>query len=546
MTSTTAESSSLLSSPHAPLDHLDGRPSHVHNTGSRLAQNTVSNILGQAFIIGLTFFSTPYITRKLGASQYGALSLLMTYLFAFSLLNLGINTSLVKYLAELLPQNRLKEMQNYLSTSLTVLLGVGLLVGAAICFLAGPIARSCFKGPPELMESATVALRIASVAFVLQFLSQVMLAIPTALQRFEILNLVRAGSEVLRISGTVVLLWSGLGHGLPSLMVVMLLTGLCACVAYAFAARRLLPRLQFVPGFSRKHLSSLFKHSRYVVLASAGVQIVSIADTFLIGYFLPVASVAYYAVAYTLAQRIWTFVANVLSVVFPAASSFGGAGQPERIRELYLRGMKIGAAVACFPALALCIFSRPFLLHWLGHDYAQEGAWVLRLLALGFLINSFTCVPYQVLQSTCHADTAAKGVGVYTVINLTLFAILIPPFGILGASAGFLTSQLLFAPWFINIVNLLLDVSWGAMVRVAFLPVFICAGLAILGCSAFFTWVHSLFSLGVLIAFGLLAYSILAFRFVLDTQERTICKSLFGRILRKPSIPPAIPENCRS
>jgi len=515
---------SVLSPPEIPrIEH----PPHAHSTGSRLIQNTVSNIVGQIVVVLLTFYSTPYITRKLGAAQYGALSLLMTYLFAFSLLNLGINTSLVKYLAELLPKRRISDMQGYVSTSLTLLVGIGALIGATVCVFAGPIVRICFRGSAELLPLTVLALRIASVAFILQFLTQVMLSVPTAMQRFEIVNMVRAGSEALRIAGAVVLLW--LGYGLPSLMGMVLVASLSACIAYAIAAKKLIPALNIVPGFSRSHLGSLLTHSKYVVLANAGNQVVSAADVFLIGYFLPVANVAYYGIGYTLAQRMSIFVNNVVSVVFPAASSFSGAEQAGKVRELYLRGMKLCATVGCFPALGLAIFSRPFLMYWLGSDYAREGALVLALLALWFLINSFSYVPYQVLQSTHHADTAAKAIAAYTILNVTLFLLLIPRFGIVGAATGFLIAQLVFVPLFMQRANRLLGVPWKAVLSVSYLRPFFAASLAGAVCWLCRPWVSSFGTLAAAVAIGGTVYTLLVALAVLDPGERAASILLVNR-----------------
>jgi O-antigen/teichoic acid export membrane protein len=418
-------------------------------------------------------------------------------------------------------------MQGYISTSLTLLVGIGVLIGLTVCVFAGPIVRSCFKGPAELLLPTTLALRIASVAFILQFLTQVMLSIPTALQRFEILNMVRAGSEAFRIAGAVVLLW--LGYGLPSLMGMVLLASLSACLAYAIAAKKLLPELNIVPGFSRSHLGSLLRHSRYVVLANAGNQVVSAADVFLIGYFLPVANVAYYAIGYALAQRVSIFVNNVVSVVFPAASSFAGADQADKVRELYLRGMKLCATVGCFPVLALSIFSRPFLMYWLGSDYAREGALVLSLLAIGFLINSFSYVPYQVLQSTHHADTAAKAITAYAILNVTLFCFLIPRFGIVGAAAGFLIAQLLFVPVFIQRANQLLGLRWTAVLRVSYFQPLLAAGLAGGFCWACRSWVTSFNTLAAVVATGLIVYTLLVMLAVVDPRERAVCVFLVNR-----------------
>lgn len=513
----------------APIVAESVRRPHVraHTNGTRLVQNTVSNFAGQVIITLLAFFSIPYITRKLGASQYGALSLLMTYLFAFSLLNLGMNASLVKYLAELLPKNRMEEMQRYLSTSLTVLVGIGAGIALLVFMLADMIVRHCFKGSASLAPSTVLALRIASMAFILQFLIQVASSIPAAAQRFEIINLVRAGSEGLRIIVTVVLL--ALGFGLPSLMAVVIFASLCACVGYALASRRLIPALRLRPGFSQRHLLSLLRHSRYVLIVNLSNQLVGTMDNLLIGVFLPIANVAYYAIAYTLAQRLWTFVANLISVVFPAASAFAGAERQDQLKQLYLRGMKVAACAGCFPAVALCLFSQPFLLYWLGPDYAKQGAPVLSLLALGFLVNSFTYVPYQVLQSTHYAGTAAKGSIIYGAINLGLFFVFIPRFGIIGAATAFLLGQILFVPWFIKKANRLLGVGWRTLFAASYARVFIAAALACSACWFFRVWVDSILTLAVVITAGLVLYVLLAATLVLDSTEKEACRALVQR-----------------
>jgi O-antigen/teichoic acid export membrane protein len=509
------------------LERSDLRLRGAHSTGSRLVQNTVSNIAGQSFIVVLTFLSTPYITRKMGATQYGTLSLLMTYLFAFSLLNLGINASLVKYIAELMPKGQMKDVQEYFSTSLTVLVGIGVLIALFVCFLAPAIVRTALKGQNELTGSAVLALRIASIAFVLQFLTQVLSAVPAAAQRFEIVNLVRAGTEGLRLLGTVALLH--FGRGLPYLMAMVLLSSLAGCVVFAIISKRLMPTLNLAPGFSKNYFSSLFGHSKYIVVTNASNQAVSAADTFLIGLFLPVANVAYYAIAYTLAQRMWSFVANVVAVVFPAASAFSGVGNTEQLGELYVRAMKLSVAIGCFPAVAICIFSRPFLLLWLGPDYANKGSTALVVLTVGFLINSFSYVAYQMLQGARHADIAAKGAVIYVIVNLTLFLILIPTFGILGASAGFLMAQLLFVPWFITKANALLGISWGPMLKLAYLPSFVCAAIAAVICLAFLSSVHSFLTLALAVGFGMVVYTGLGIRFVLDARDREAARLMLQR-----------------
>lgn len=498
-----------------------------HTAASRLVFNTLSNFLGQATLILLTFFSTPYITRKMGSVQYGVLSLLMIYLFSFSLLNLGMNTSLVKYLAELLPGTKYNEMQRYVSTALTVLVGIGLVAGVVIFVAATPLVHHVFQGTGRHTTDTILALRIASIAFVLQFLIQVVSAVPIAAQRFEVVNAVRVVSEVLRIGGTVAIV--SVGGRLPAMLALVMFTSVFLCVAYAMAARRIVPQLSFRPGFSRAHLYSLLRHSKYVAVTNVSNQVVGTADNVILGAFLPVANLAYYGIAYSLCQRFSAMVANVSSVVFPAASAFAASDRPDQVRELYVRGTKIAAATSCFPALALCLFSRQFLLHWLGAEYADNGALVLSFLVLGFMVNACSMVAFQVLQGTSYVSTAARGSVVYMLISLVLFVAFIPKFGLRGASAGFFAGQLIFVLWFVGKANRILAVTWGQLVSRAYVRVALiavgCCGLSVL----WWPWIHSLVTLGLAVGFGLAAYAAMAYFVILDGKERETCRMLVQR-----------------
>jgi O-antigen/teichoic acid export membrane protein len=492
-------------------------------TAVRLVLNTVSNFVGQGIVLLVTFFSTPYVTRKLGATQYGTLNLLIICIFSVSLLNLGINTSLVKYLAELMPKGEMGEVQRYFSTALTVLVGIGLLVAVLIFASAGAIVHHFFKDTGEFTSATYVALRIASIAFVLQFLTQVLLSVAAGVQRFEILNIVGTASDTARLLGMIVVVY--LGGGLVALMALLMVVSLCTCTTYAFVAKALAPQLSLRPGFSVRHLRALVTHSKFVLVGNAGRQLVGSADNVIIGYCLPVSALAYYGISYSIAQRLWTLVGNVASVVFPAASAFSGSDDQAHVQELYLRGTKIAAAAACFPALALAIFSRELMLYWLSPEYAANGARVLACLSLGFLVNSFSFVPYQTLQSTHYAATTAKGSVGYALINVVMFLLLIPRYGIVGASSAFLLSQFAFVPWFTRLANQRIGVPHSAVIS-SYAKVFVVAAA-----SCAITWtgrflVHSLISLGLVVGVGFSLYLILAYSLVLDRRERTACKLL--------------------
>jgi O-antigen/teichoic acid export membrane protein len=442
----------------------------------------------------------------------------MIYLFTFSLLNFGINASLVKYVAELVLSRRFSDMEKYLGTSLILLGGIGALIAVAGSLFASPIVHQFLNGPPDLVRSNILSLRIASIALVLQFMCQVWSAVPAAVQRFDILNGVRVGSELVRVIGTVTLLH--LGFALPALLSVTLFASLCACIGYLVATKSLVPQLPLIPNFSGAHARSLLAHSKYILMGNLSNHVVGTADSMLIGYFLPVSSVAYYTIAYGLGQKLWSLVGNVASVVFPAASALSASEESVHLKELYFRGTKLTAAVACFPALSLCLFSRHFLSFWLGPDYATHSANALSILAIAFLLYSLTHVPCLILQATHYASAAAKAFVKYLLLNLCLFVVLIPTFGIVGAAIAFLIAQSLFVPWFVRLASRLLDIRLTHLIRRCYLPVL---GLgAAGGCVEWLCepWIHSFARLVLVVSAGLAVYSSLGVFVLLDSYER--------------------------
>src|SRR5260370_39037251 len=77
--------------------------------GKVVTRNMFSNFVGQAVMTALVLVSVPLFTRHLGTAGFGAFVLLMPYVETFSLLGLGLNAALVKFLAELLPAGKIEE-----------------------------------------------------------------------------------------------------------------------------------------------------------------------------------------------------------------------------------------------------------------------------------------------------------------------------------------------------------------------------------------------------------------------------------------------------
>src|SRR5207247_2473529 len=116
----------------------------------------------------------------------------------------------------------------------------------------------------------------------------------------------------------------------------------------------------------------------------------------------------YYSLPYSLGQKLWIFVGNITSVIFPTASALAGRNSSERLQELYVRSTKFVAAVAAFPALALWLFRYQLLYFWISPDFATNSALCLGVLSWGFLVNGLAHVPATICPAIGRPNIGAR------------------------------------------------------------------------------------------------------------------------------------------
>src|SRR5260370_17817797 len=92
----------------------------------------------------------PYIVRGLGAAQYGILSIAMMLLGYFNIFDLGLSRATVKFVAENLDPENIHKVPELIWTSLSLLVGLGI-IGAAVAAIFVPISVThLFKIPAAL------------------------------------------------------------------------------------------------------------------------------------------------------------------------------------------------------------------------------------------------------------------------------------------------------------------------------------------------------------------------------------------------------------
>jgi O-antigen/teichoic acid export membrane protein len=163
---------------------------------------------------------------------------------------------------------------------------------------------------------------------------------------------------------------------------------------------------------------------------------------FIVGFFLGPASVTYYVVSSRLVNTVGSLLYNAFIVLFPFASEVSTHGEREKVNQLYIESSKLFATFA-FPMLLLtAVFAKPILSLWMGLEFAEKSWMVLSILSLAGLIGSLTTVPNLLTMGLGHS----RIIGIYSVINLTSYVLLLPPLtkwaGVNGTAIAMLAASI--------------------------------------------------------------------------------------------------------
>jgi O-antigen/teichoic acid export membrane protein len=157
---------------------------------------------------------------------------------------------------------------------------------------------------------------------------------------------------------------------------------------------------------------------------------------------------------YGIAMRIALLTTFVLSavniVVAPQFAALHAAGDSAGLKRVAQRTAFWTRAIAV-PALLVLLTVPDLILQFFGPKF-KEGAWALRILAVGQFVNLATGPVGIILLMTGNEKIMRNNIAVSAALNLIGNLVLVPTYGAIGAAASTATALV-----FMNIV------SWAAV-----------------------------------------------------------------------------------
>jgi O-antigen/teichoic acid export membrane protein len=409
---------------------------YTHDQSSishKIVRNTFSNIAGRFWGIAVAVFLTPYIIGHIGVERYGIWALVGVITGYFGLLDFGIGSSFVKYIAEFYARKEHEKINSLINTGFIFYSALGLVIIGLAAVSMG-LLLFFLKIPLVFHDESSFVIFLGVVLFVGSNALSPFVALQTGLQRMDIINKVSIAVSIPSILVTMYVLEHG--FGLRGLMINNAIVFVMTSVVNIVVAFRILPGLRInVMKFDRVMFAKLFTFGYRIQLARLSTVVTAQTDKILIVYFLSIGLVTYYQLGSSMIYYAVSVCGLLVSALMPAFTEIEAKGDRGVLVDAYLRSAKYLSAVTVPIFIFLMFIASKVIFVWMGLGYSK-AILVIRILCVGFMINTIA----QPATAVCMAIDRPQFMSIASVIivflNVGLSLVLVKIFGFFGIAWG--------------------------------------------------------------------------------------------------------------
>ena len=254
--------------------------------------------------------------------------------------------------------------------------------------------------------------------------------------RYEAIGIVASQATTLIIGGLV------LYFNLPILFLILAFT-IPSFLNALYSAVVLYKkyRIKLIPKFDREVFIYLFKIVIPFALAAIFARVYSYIDTIILSKLASSIEVGWYSITYKITFAFQFIPLALVAALYPKMSEYF-VKDKKQLAVIFQQGMKY-LMIIVFPiAVGIGVLSKDIILTFYTAEYTNSIL-PLKILISG-LIFSYLSFPIGAMLNACNKQvTQTIIIGFVMVVNITLNLLLIPEYGIIGASISALVGNIL-------------------------------------------------------------------------------------------------------
>jgi O-antigen/teichoic acid export membrane protein len=368
-----------------------------------IKRNTLINLAGATAPTLISLMIVPLYLRLIGEARFGVLVLVWLVVGYFEFFDFGIGKATSNHMARLRDgPTSAREAAFWTGALINGMLG---LVGGLVLLVGGHYGLTGHFGDKlsgQLTEEIRTALPWMALAVPVGTVSAIGIAALEARERFLALNTLQVlVTALIQLSPLLVAWWRG--PALDGLIAATVIIRIAANLPIFLACRRYVP-LRARPRFCKSLAAPLFRYGGWVTVTAVIGPILVSVDRLLIGSQIGLSAVAHYTVPYNLVTKLQILPASLLRTLFPRFSVL----EWEECVPIARQAVFALAAITLPFTVVAIILMKPFLIVWIGAEFAEVSAPVGEVLLIGLWINSLAWVPAVMLQGQGRPAIVAK------------------------------------------------------------------------------------------------------------------------------------------
>lgn len=397
----------------------------------------LKNVSSSWFSLGVNvvtgFILSPFIVHHLGDEAFGLWILIFSVTGYYGLFDLGIRSSIVRYVAKYSATGENEELNRLVNTAMFSYSAIGA-VTMAITLAAVYFSSSIFRIQPEFLTTARWLLLMVGASVSLGFPLGVFSGILEGLQRFYVLNFTNITSTILRT--VLIIVFLERGGGLLTVALITVALPLINQIVNATVAFRHL-QLRIGPRFvSRASLKLIAGYSGTTFLIIVAGRLRFKTDAMVIGTFVGAAAITFFTIGSRLVDYSSEVVSSLAQIFIPMSSQSQAKGDLDGLRKIFVVGNR-ACAFLIFPITAiLTVLGKSVIEAWMGAKYVSQSYPVLLVLLYPMTLMLAQSASGRTLWGMAKHRTWAYVALAEGISNLILSIILVRPYGILGDAIG--------------------------------------------------------------------------------------------------------------
>ncbi len=402
---------------------------------SVLKKNIVANLGGNIWtgLMGLVF--VPLYIHFIGIEAYGLIGVFAALLGLFSLLDIGLSSTLNREMARLaVLDNKAQDMRDLVRTLEIPYWLIGLLI-AVVLVLASPlIAHHWVKVNNLSPVSVRTALMLMGLCVAFQWPISFYSGGLMGLQRQVLLNAINVGVATFRGIGVLLILWL-ISPTIEAFFLWQLVVSAINVGLIVFFLWNSLPGTSKKACFRRELFIDIWRFAVGMTAITVTVTLLMQLDKVILSRMLSLEMFGYYTLANVVAMTLNRFIGPVYSAIYPKFTSLMQLGVEKEIVNLYHKSAQFASVIILPAALVVALFSREILLLWTQSSVTADNTHLLvSILVMGTAFNCLMNIPYA-LQLAHGWTRLALFVNIISVIILVpLMIVSTKLFGAVGAA----------------------------------------------------------------------------------------------------------------